>query len=252
MIRISNLTKYHIGRLKTSNKILRNLGLGRSRKFKIPIFEDFSINIEEGSIAVITGKSGSGKTTLLNIMSLLDPAFAEEFSFNGYDVRNMSDWRRASLRREEIGFVFQNYALIEELNVLQNVMLPLKLLKRPRSEAQKIARDRLVQVEITDKMETSKGGFFEKYPKELSGGQQQRVGIARALVHDPKVVFCDEPTGNLDDKVAYNIMDRLLEYGKKSKEKKTIIIVTHDKKLISYSTHHFQLLKVVNQPSYLA
>lgn len=251
MIRISNLTKSYVGRLKTPNKILRNLELGRTRKFNIPIFKDFSINIEEGSVAVITGKSGSGKTTLLNIMSLLDPAFTAEFSFNGYDISKMSDWRRASLRREKIGFVFQNFALIEELNVLQNVMLPLMLLKRPRSEVQKIARDRLMQVEITDKMETSKGGFFEKYPKELSGGQQQRVGIARALVHDPKVVFCDEPTGNLDDKVAYNIMNRLSEYSENSKEKKTIVIVTHDKKLINYSTHHFQLLKDDNQVSYL-
>ena len=240
MIKINNLNKQLI-----------------SKKAKHPytIFKNFPIHIEREKVTVITGESGSGKTTLLNIMSFLDHDFSANFQFNGRNVKCLTERKRAKIRRENIGFVFQNYALIPELTIMENVMLPLRLLKTPKKIAKKRADEVLKRVGITKDLDHDKNEkaskkipFWDKYPFEASGGQLQRIGIARALIHNPNIIFCDEPTGNLDDDNTKSVMDYLLEYQRADKER-TLVIVTHNKDIVSFADRHFELKKTDGQPT---
>lgn len=177
---------------------------------------DFLVN--EGEIIAIIGPSGSGKSTLLNILGFLDKATKGKYYFKGELVENLNDKELSKLRNKNIGFVVQNFALIEDYTVFQNVKVPLDYTKLSKREKKKRIEDVLKKLNIENKK--------EKYPNELSGGQNQRVAIARALVNNPEIILADEPTGALDRRTGKEVMDILKTL---NKEGKTIIIITHDK-----------------------
>jgi putative ABC transport system ATP-binding protein len=199
----------------------------RHLNLKYTIFDKLCLSIEPNSINIIKGASGVGKTTLLKIMSLLDDEFEGEVVINGIDMAKKADGVKSKFIRENIGFIFQDYLLIPELTIKENVMLPLQLLKEKKcgEKAEKI----LCEVGVMDTLESSKGGFLNKYPYELSGGQQQRVAVARSLVSNSQIIFCDEPTGNLDIENKKMVVDCLVNWCRNDTHKsKTLIVVTHD------------------------
>ena len=175
-----------------------------------------SLDIKEGEFVAIMGPSGCGKSTLLNILGLLDNPTSGNYQLNGVEVSKMTESQRTDLRKGVIGFVFQSFNLIDELNVYENIELPLLYMGIPSSE-----RRRRVE-EVMDRMAIGhRSGHF---PQQLSGGQQQRVAIARAVVANPKIILADEPTGNLDSKNGREVMDLLTQL---NKEGTTIVMVTH-------------------------
>lgn len=174
--------------------------------------------IKKGEFVSITGPSGCGKSTLLSLLGLLDTASEGQFVLNGQDVNNLSKNERAKIRNKEIGFIFQSFNLISELNVYENVELPLTYRKDlSAAEIKTRVNDALTKVDM--------GHRSKHFPSQLSGGQQQRVAIARALAGSPSILLADEPTGNLDSKNAQMVMDLLHEL---HKEGATICMVTHD------------------------
>ena len=175
-----------------------------------------SLDIKEGEFVAIMGPSGCGKSTLLNILGLLDNPTNGTYQLNGVEVSKMTESQRTDLRKGVIGFVFQSFNLIDELNVYENIELPLLYMGVPSAE-----RTRRVE-EVLDRMAIAhRSGHF---PQQLSGGQQQRVAIARAVVANPKIILADEPTGNLDSKNGREVMDLLTQL---NKEGTTIVMVTH-------------------------
>ena len=177
---------------------------------------DVTLDIKEGEFVAIMGPSGCGKATLLNILGLLDNPTSGNYQLNGVEVSKMTESQRTDLRKGVIGFVFQSFNLIDELNVYENIELPLLYMGIPSSE-----RRRRVE-EVMDRMAIGhRSGHF---PQQLSGGQQQRVAIARAVVANPKIILADEPTGNLDSKNGREVMDLLTQL---NKEGTTIVMVTH-------------------------
>jgi len=177
-----------------------------------------SLEISKGEILAITGPSGSGKTTLLNCLSSLDTVSRGEIYFEERDISNISDNERTKLRGERMGFIFQQYQLIPVLNAVENVELPLLLLNFPADEARKKALESLSMLGLSNRSNHK--------PSELSGGQQQRVAIARAIVHNPMILFADEPTGNLDSDTSNSVIQALEELNRIHGI--TIVIVTHD------------------------
>ena len=205
MIHMRKLTKYY-----------------RGDTYETLALSDIDIDIKEGEMVAIMGESGSGKTTLLNIMGFLDVATNGEYYFNGYDVSRLSDNMLWKYRRDHIGFVFQNFALIDSITAAENIAIPLEA-KGLKSSC---IKDRINEMAkclgIMD--------VCDKYPTQISGGQRQRVAIARAVISSPDVILADEPTGALDRNTGKEIMDvfcGLHENGK------TIVIVTHDQKVAS-------------------
>lgn len=196
-------------------------------KNKHRILKDLNFKVEKGSFVVIMGKSGSGKTTLLNIMGLLDDFNEGSYVFDGCDVSKMKENQRCSFRNRHVGFIFQQFYLIESLTIAQNIELPL-LYHGGYSKSQRIdiVKQSLQNVELEDK--------FNSYPGELSGGQQQRISIARALANESDVILADEPTGALDWNTGLKIVDLL---AKLNNQGKTIVMVTHDGDLKKYATH---------------
>lgn len=177
---------------------------------------DVSLHIKQNEFVAIMGPSGCGKSTLLNTLGLLDKPTSGSYLFAGKEVSNVKEDQRAQIRKGNVGFVFQNFNLIDTLTVFENVELPLLFLKRPKSE-----RKRMVE-EVLERMKI--GHRAKHYPQQLSGGQQQRVAIARAVVTNPKVILADEPTGNLDSKNGQEVMNLLREL---NQEGATIVMVTH-------------------------
>ncbi len=200
--------------------------------YKIQALQDITLTIEKGEFVSIMGRSGSGKTTLLNIIGFLDTATSGTFLFGGKDVSHISSKNLWRYRRENIGFVFQNFALIDHNTVLENVILPLQAMNVSRREAVKKA-DRLL-----DRMGIAE--MKHKYPSQISGGQKQRVAIARALVADPKIILADEPTGALDADTAEEIMQIFQEIYAQGK---TVVIVTHDDKIAAKTNRLIRLEK---------
>lgn len=200
--------------------------------YKIQALQDITLTIGEGEFVSIMGRSGSGKTTLLNILGFLDTATSGTFLFGGKDVSHISSKNLWRYRRENIGFVFQNFALIDHNTVLENVILPLQAMNVSRREAVKKA-DRLL-----DRMGIAE--MKHKYPSQISGGQKQRVAIARALVADPKIILADEPTGALDADTAEEIMQIFQEIHAQGK---TVVIVTHDDKIAAKTNRLIRLEK---------
>jgi putative ABC transport system ATP-binding protein len=175
-----------------------------------------SIEVKEGEFVAIMGPSGCGKSTLLNILGLLDNPTSGEYYLNGIEVSRYTEAQRTKLRKGIIGFVFQSFNLIDELNVYENIELPLLYMGVSAAERKKKVQEAMERMAIVHR---------EKYfPQQLSGGQQQRVAIARAVVANPKLILADEPTGNLDSKNGQEVMNLLSEL---NKEGTTIVMVTH-------------------------
>ena len=175
------------------------------------------IEIEKGDFVAIMGPSGSGKSTSMNLIGSLDYSTKGNILLDGEDIQNLDESELAQLRGQKIGFIFQQFNLIPNLTVKENVMLPILFQEIEKEEREKKADKLLELVELSDRA--------EHYPNQISGGQQQRVAIARALANDPQVILADEPTGNLDTKTG----NKVLEFLKKlNEEGKTIIMVTHD------------------------
>ena len=183
-----------------------------------------SFSVESGEFVAIMGPSGSGKSTLLNLIGCLDVPTSGDLWIGGTRIREISDRDLTLLRRDKIGFIFQQFNLIPLFTVLENVQLPL-VFKTQREDVGDRPLEVLRAVGLDEKLDTHT-------PSELSGGQQQRVAIARALVNNPEILLCDEPTGNLDRKTGTGIMELLTEMNHKGK---TIIMVTHDAKTAEYA-----------------
>lgn len=179
--------------------------------------KDVSLTIEAGEFVAIRGASGSGKTTLLNIIGCLDDPSQGHYLLEGEDVGGFQDARKSKIRNEKIGFVLQDFALINSETVYYNVALPLLFSKVPYAKIWKMVRDALEVVGI--------GNQERKLVNQLSGGQRQRVAIARALVNDPAVILADEPTGQLDSETGRQIMELLTDLNQQGR---TVIVVTHD------------------------
>ena len=200
-------------------------------KEKFHVLKSLNIDIEEGDFVMIMGKSGSGKTTLLNVLAFLDKFDDGSYFFNYENVSNLNENQRSIFRNKHIGFIFQQFNLIETLNIYQNIELPLIYDgKLNKSERENIIKEKLKQVGLLDKIKSM--------PLQLSGGQQQRVAIARSLVNNPKLIFADEPTGALDSETSTDIMNLLKDFNNQGK---TIIMVTHDADLIKYATKVIRL-----------
>lgn len=180
--------------------------------------KDINLKIEDGEFVAIIGRSGAGKTTLLNIIGLLDNYDSGKYLIDGQNTQGMNDTKLSKLRNEKIGFVLQDYALIENKSVMSNVMLPLFFNKKYSfSEMQNVSKKVLEKLGIQDQS--------HKKVNQLSGGQKQRVAIARAIVNDPSFILADEPTGALDTKTSTEIMELFKSL---NAEGKTVIIITHD------------------------
>lgn len=185
---------------------------------------EVNMEIKEGEFVAIMGPSGCGKTTLLNILGLLDNPSGGSFFFKGQDVSSMKENERTELRKGVIGFVFQSFNLIDELNVYENIELPLLYMEVSTKERKKRVEDVMERLSISHRR--------KHLPSQLSGGQQQRVAIARAIVANPKIILADEPTGNLDSKNSNEVMDMLQHLHKQGT---TIIMVTHSLHDASYA-----------------
>ena len=184
---------------------------------KVQAVRGIDLEVNQGEMVAIMGPSGCGKTTLLNILSGIDDPSAGQVRVSGKPLFGISDDERADLRGKEMGFIFQKFHLLEVMNAVENVEIPLLLLGLNPDEARAKATEALEKVGLGDRC--------QHRPAELSGGQQQRVSIARALVHNPSVILCDEPTGNLDSDTSEQVMDLLTQLNESGS---TLVVVTHD------------------------
>jgi putative ABC transport system ATP-binding protein len=189
-----------------------------------------SFEVTPGEFVAVMGPSGSGKSTMLNLIGCLDVPSSGKVFIQGHDIGTLTDVELTALRRDHIGFVFQQFNLLPLLNVMENVEFPLLLKTKKREHT--IPREMITAVGLEEALITHK-------PSELSGGQQQRVAIARSLVNDPTILLCDEPTGNLDSKSGTMIMDLLASMNRKGK---TIIVVTHDPKVATFAGRTLNLM----------
>ena len=188
----------------------------RSEEVETLALNKVSIEVKEGEFVAIMGPSGCGKSTLLNILGLLDNPTSGEYYLNGIEVSRYTEAQRTKLRKGIIGFVFQSFNLIDELNVYENIELPLLYMGVSAAERKKKVQEAMERMAIVHRE--------KHFPQQLSGGQQQRVAIARAVVANPKLILADEPTGNLDSKNGQEVMNLLSEL---NKEGTTIVMVTH-------------------------
>lgn len=193
---------------------------------KQEVLKGLDISIEKGDFVSIMGASGSGKTTLLNVLSSIDRLSQGSIKIEGQEITAMKEKQLAEFRKHHLGFIFQDYNLLDTLTVKENILLPLSITKASKQEA-----DYKFQAVATEL------GIFEikdKYPNEISGGQKQRTSAARAFVHEPSIIFADEPTGALDSKSASDLLNKLNELNQRRKA--TILMVTHDSVAASYSS----------------
>lgn len=201
MLKIENLTKTY--NYKKSNAFTA--------------LKDVSLEVEDGEMLAIIGKSGAGKSTLLHIIGCIDKFEKGSYIIDGTDVHSLSDNKLAKIRNEKVGIVMQDFALIDEYSVIENVMIPLNFSKKKLGKPKELAMKALERVGIAN--------LAKKPVSKLSGGQKQRVAIARAIVNDPSFILADEPTGALDTKTSSEIMELFTELNKSGK---TVIIITHD------------------------
>lgn len=209
-------------------QITKSFQEGTSTRY---VLEDVDFSIKKGEFIVMFGRSGSGKSTLLNVLSGIDSPTSGSVTIGGINLTGMSEQERTLFRREHIGFVFQTFNLIPTLTVKENVLLPLDLNKRMKPADIEEALGFLEQVGLGDRLDS--------YPDRLSGGEQQRVAIARALAHDPMLILADEPTGNLDDDTAAQVLDvfdtLVRQMGK------TTLVATHDRSMAALADRVFTL-----------
>lgn len=202
MIKVTNLSK-----------------IFRTEEIETTALNNVSFEINEGEFVAIMGPSGCGKSTLLNILGLLDNPTEGSYELLGKEMSKLKESERTKFRKGKLGFVFQSFNLIDELNVFENVELPLEYLNIGASERKRRVNEILKRMSISNRA--------KHYPQQLSGGQQQRVAIARAVVSNPKLILADEPTGNLDSKNGKEVMNLLCEL---NSEGTTIVMVTHSQK----------------------
>lgn len=210
-----------------------------SKQFKsgdhtIKPVNDVSFSLEQGTFAAILGKSGSGKSTLLSLLGALDKATSGDVVVDGVNVSTLPDGKLTAYRRNDIGFVFQQYNLVPNLTAKENVMLPMEFARVRRSERQARAAELLEQVEL-------EADVHDRKANRLSGGQQQRVSIARALANNPKIILADEPTGNLDEQTGELIIELLRSLTRT--QNTTVLVVTHDMALARKTDRRFRLAK---------
>ena len=189
------------------------------------------LQVRDGEFVAVTGPSGSGKTTFLNIAGLLETFTGGEYHLDGVDVKGLNDNQRSRLRNEKIGFIFQSFNLIPDLNLFDNCEVPLRYRRMPGNERRLRIEEALSQVGL--------GSRMKHYPAELSGGQQQRVAVARAVVNNPKLILADEPTGNLDSNNGNEVMQLLTELNEQGT---TIVMVTHSEHDARFSDRIIRML----------
>jgi putative ABC transport system ATP-binding protein len=214
MLRMNNLSKVY-----------------RTHMIETHALRGFDIHVKPGEFVAVTGPSGSGKTTFLNIAGLLEEFSGGEYFLDGVDVRGMDDNARSRLRNEKLGFIFQGFNLIPDLNLFDNVDVPLRYRGFGAAERKQRIEQALAQVGLASRQ--------KHYPAELSGGQQQRVAIARALAGSPKLLLADEPTGNLDSQMARGVMELLEEINASGT---TILMVTHDPELAARAHRNVHII----------
>ncbi len=210
----------------------------RTDEVETTALNEVSFEIKEGEFVAIMGPSGCGKSTLLNIMGLLDNPTSGNYYFLGQDVSKSTERQRANLRKQNIGFVFQNFNLIDELTVFENVELPLIYLGMPTRERKERVEEVLTQMQIMHRK--------KHFPLQLSGGQQQRVAVARAVIAKPALILADEPTGNLDSVHGEEVMNLLSDLNNNGT---TIIMVTHSQRDAEYSQRVMRLFdgQIINE-----
>jgi putative ABC transport system ATP-binding protein len=214
MIKITDLEKFY------STEEIKTIALNK-----------LSFEVAKGEFIAVMGPSGCGKSTLLNIIGMLDDSDGGSFKFNGEEVINYSERKRANLRKHNIGFVFQSFNLIDQLTVFENVELPLIYTGMKRAERKKKVHEVLEKMQIMHRR--------KHFPQQLSGGQQQRVAVARAVVNDPKLILADEPTGNLDSSNGNEVMELLTDLNNQGT---TIIMVTHSEHDAKFSHRIIRML----------
>ena len=214
MMRMNNLSKVY-----------------RTHMIETHALRGFDIHVREGEFVAVTGPSGSGKTTFLNIAGLLETFSGGEYVLDGVNVRGLDDNARSKLRNEKLGFIFQGFNLIPDLNLFDNVDVPLRYRGFDAAERKRRIDDALGRVGLSSRV--------RHYPAELSGGQQQRVAIARALAGSPKLLLADEPTGNLDSQMARGVMELLEEINEQGT---TILMVTHDPELAARAQRNVHIV----------
>ncbi len=191
----------------------------RSGDKELTVLDDITFSVQQGNSISIIGPSGSGKTTLLGLCAGLDIPTAGTISLMGFKLNRMSEDDRAYIRNQHVGFVFQNFQLLSTLTALENVMVPVEL--RGERNVMPKAKDLLARVGLADRL--------DHYPSQLSGGEQQRVAMARAFISDPRILFADEPTGNLDEENAHHVTELL--FGMNKERATTLVLVTHNLEL---------------------
>ena len=194
-------------------------------KMELPILKGIDLDINRGAFVVILGPSGSGKSTLLNMVGCLDLPTKGKVFLNDRDISKMSEDELAQIRGQKIGFIFQQFNLLQNLDALENIMMPMIFQGKSETERQKRAKSLLTSLGLKERI--------SHRPSELSGGEQQRIAIARALSNNPEIIVADEPTGNLDSTTGKKIMEILIDLHKN--EGKTIVVVTHDPIIANYS-----------------
>lgn len=203
----------------------------RTSQVETHALRSLDLQVREGEFVAVTGPSGSGKTTFLNIAGLLETFTGGQYHLDGQDVSGLSDDARSKLRNQKIGFIFQSFNLIPDLNLFDNVDVPLRYRGISASERKQRIEDALSRVGL--------GSRMRHYPSELSGGQQQRAAIARALAGTPRLLLADEPTGNLDSQMARGVMELLEEINSQGT---TIIMVTHDPELAARAQRNVHIV----------
>ncbi|HIF51974.1 MAG TPA: ABC transporter ATP-binding protein [Thiotrichaceae bacterium] len=206
----------------SQNIIVQAAALGKqviSPEGQLTILKDINLSIKQGESLAVIGVSGSGKSTLLGLLAGLDTATSGKVTLDGTDLSQLDEDGRARIRAQSIGFVFQSFHLLPSLTALENTSLPLEL--ADIDHAEQLAQQKLEEVGLAERI--------HHYPNQLSGGEQQRVAIARAFSGDPKILFADEPTGNLDQKTAKHIIDLLFKMNKENGA--TLVVVTHDNEI---------------------
>lgn len=220
---------------KTINYALETMALGKKIQLKnnqsLSILHDITLQIPQGSSVAITGASGSGKTTLLGLLAGLDTASSGDVKLLGQSMIDLDEDQRAALRLGQVGFVFQSFHLMNNLSALENILLPLEL-EQSVSDPRNTALKALEQVGLSNRA--------THLPTQLSGGEQQRIALARAFVNKPKVLFADEPTGNLDQATSHDIEQLLFKLQQENNS--TLVLVTHDDALAEQCQIHYRIV----------